>query len=866
MTILELLGKKIFNPAETGFLLVRHLSNHFEKELIKNYRSIPELQKNTAIFALGGFGRRELCPLSDIDIMIIYDNSCDKTEIEIGVAKLLHPLWLDGLKIGHAVRTISECSELLHTDMITLTALLDGRFLDGNRNLQLDYLNLTTTFLRINKNLQPLYQLIENFSANLEKSGGSVHLLEPNIKTSPGACRDIHFLGWLYLLVSNGRLLFDLHSSDNETQSERVLLRLYREEYIDETQYRHCYEAMDFLLKSRFALHLSGNTSVELLTFQKQDTVSNMLGFSGKTDKDITEAFMKKYYLHTRRIFRLTKTFYYRTKDFCFPPQSENSKLLDGGFLIKNHRIHLGKAANELAIESEFIKSPYLMMLAFSYQAEYELQFSDDLRGAIARSYNLITEEFQANPRVVFLFRKILLGRNCSNTLKNMLELGILNRFIPEYGPLVGLYQRNAYHRYTADYHTLVAIDMLEQASERWKPIDEIWQQLERPELLILSILFHDIGKGFNIPDHHIVGMDVAEQIMSRWGFGIDEIELVRFMIRYHLTMEQTAFRRNYHDVQTLNQFVRLFPNKEYLDILYCLTYCDLSAVAPSVWTDWKGMMLDELYRLSLSLLVSEKYDDSQQIFEKEKSNRLTELSKLNSSPAVLEHIREFGSHHDYWLTFNPEEISSHAQFRENKKRFEALVIPYDGYDEITILTHDRPGLLYQLCGVISSLDFSIFDARVFTSLDGLAVDRFRVFPLIEMNRKKEDIISLLEKRLENILFKKESVDVLIEQFVKKWKRKYQVKYLFEPEIKFEDHPDFLLVEIYAPDRLGLLYRITKSFYELGLAVDQAKIATRVDGANDTFYVSKKNLTTIYFENVKTVLTQQIYLFCKEGV
>lgn len=865
MTMLEVLGRKNFNPSETGFLMVRHLSNQFEKELIKQYRKITSLNSSTSLFALGGFGRREMCPLSDVDIMIVVTDGSDKTVVETGVKELLYPMWQDGLKIGHAVRTLSECREMLNTDLITLTAFLDGRFLDGNYELSEQYSHMISAFLKHNKSLLPIHELVANYAVNLEKSGGSVHLLEPNVKKSPGTLRDVHFLGWLYLLISEGEPLFSFRSTDDETQSERVLLRLFRDGLIDETQYRHCYEAMDYILKSRFALHLSDHLSNDQLSFNLQGKVAAMLGFTAETEKDYTEAYMKKYYLHARRIFRLSKTFLQRTQDFCKPPVSEFTKLLDGGFIIRNNRIHWGKQSGEAVIEAELVRSPHLMMLAFYYQSEFQLLFSDDLRGAIAGSYELITEDFQSNPRVVYLFRQILQRPDCSVTLKNMLELGVLNRFIPEYGPLVGLYQRNAYHWYTADYHTLVAIQKLEQSVVRWKPVYKIWQELSRPELLILSIFFHDIGKGFDIKNHEIVGMDVADQVMTRWGFERDEIELVRFMVKYHLTMEQTAFRRNYHDSETLNSFVALLPNKEYLDILYGLTYSDLSAVNPNVWTEWKGMMLNELYHLSLSLLESEERRDSSLVLEAEKSKRLAELTKGETAPSVLEHIKEFDQHPDYWLTFKPNEINLHAAFRQNENRLEVHVTPFDGYFEITILTKDQPGLLYHLCGGISSMDFSIFDARVFTAADGLVIDRFRVFPLIESAKEKTEIETELLVRLNKILFENDSVEMLVDKFRKKWKRKFKPSALFEPEIKIEESTEFYLVEIYSPDTLGLLYCITKGFSELSFPIAQAKIATRVDGANDTFYISKKEIKVPVDDTMKQILSKQIYDFCREG-
>lgn len=839
MTILHQLGQQIYNPSETGFLMVRHLANQFGKDLIRQFRDLPEL-KETAIIALGGFGRREMCPNSDVDILILVPDDMDKEKLETGVKNLLYPMWQNGLKIGHAVRTLDEAREALVSDVETLMTCLDSRFLDGNPALATKFDQFIDDFLQSNKNQKFLYELVVNYNTNVAQYGGSVNLLEPNVKKSPGTLRDVHFLGWAYLLISEGQRLFTRRSSDDETQTERVFLRLFKQGIIDETQYRHVFEATDFMLKTRFALHLVDERSTDLLGFNQQPKVADMLGYKGDLSKEICEALMKKFYLHARKIFRLSKTFVQQIEELCRPPVSDLDEQLDGGFAIRNNRIYWGRSSYESAITEEFIKAPYLQMMAFYFQAEYGFRFSDVLRGAIIQSYELITEEFQANPRAVHLFRKIMLAPHASYALKNMLELGVLNRFIPEYGNLVGLYQRNAYHSYTADYHTLVAIERLEMSKTRFPPVYRVWREvLERPELLSLSILFHDIGKGFDIANHSIVGMDVTQQVMSRWGFNQEEIDLVCFMVEQHLTMEQMAFRRNYHDPDTLQSFIDLFPDVEYLDILFCLTYSDLSAVNPNVWTEWKGMMLDELYRITRRAITSVTVTTSAKILQESKHAKVAELTRHQTDPQVLAHIKEFDIHTDYWLTFKPEEIAKHAGFRQNPNEFEVEVTPFDGYLEITIICDDRDGLLYKLCGIISSLDTSIFDARVFTSPAGLCIDRFRVFPVTDGMPDTEILRQQAIERLQSVLIQNQPVEPLVDRFRKKWKRKFKSSANFVPEITWEFSDDVVILDIYAPDTLGLMYKITRTFSELKLPIHHAKIATRVDGVNDTFYISR---------------------------
>ncbi len=867
MTTLHQLGQQIYNPSETGFLMVRHLANQFGKELIRQYRNIPELN-GTALIALGGFGRREMCPNSDVDILILVPGNMDKTALEMGVSTFLHPLWKDGLKVGQAVRTLEEARDSFVADVETLTTCLDSRFLAGDEALALKFDAIVDEFLRTNKDHRFLYELVVNYNTNVAQYGGSVNLLEPNVKKSPGTLRDVHFLGWAYLLISEGQKLFLRRSSDDETQTERVFLKLYRQGLIDETQYRHVFEATDYLLKTRFALHLVDERSSDLLGFGQQPKVAEMLGYKGEQSKEICEALMKKFYLHARKIFRLSKTVVQQAEEFCRPPVSDLDEPLDAGFAIRNNRIHWGRSSYESAISEEFARAPYLQMMAFYFQAEYGFRFSDVLRGAIMQSYELITEEFQANPRVVHLFRKILLAPHCSYALKNMLELGVLNRFIPEYGNLVGLYQRNAYHWYTADYHTLVALERLEMSKTRFPAVYRVWHEvLERPELLSLSILFHDIGKGFDIANHSIVGMDVAQQVMTRWGYNPEEMDLVCFMVEQHLTMEQMAFRRNYHDPETLQSFIDLFPDAEYLDILFCLTYSDLSAVNPTVWTEWKGMMLDELYRITRRAITSATATTSEKILQESKHAKVAEVTRHRTDPGVLAHIKEFDIHTDYWLTFQPEEIARHAGFRQNDRKFEVDITPFDGYLEITIICDDQAGLLYKLCGIISSLDTSIFDARVFTSPAGLCIDRFRVFPVTETLPDRETLIAQVTEKLTAVLLQNQPVEPMVDKFRKKWKRKHKPSAIFTPEISWEFAGDLVIIEIYAPDALGLMYKITHTFSELNLPIHHAKIATRVDGVNDTFYVRRQESGgEASVVNVTAELKAAIKSFVEAGV
>jgi [protein-PII] uridylyltransferase len=423
-----------------------------------------------------------------------------------------------------------------------------------------------------------------------------------------------------------------------------------------------------------------------------------------------------------------------------------------------------------------------------------------------------------------------------------MNELGILGRYIPEFGDLIAFFQHNVYHYFTADEHTLVAVANVERLRDQQGVLREVFRNLKRKDTLFLTVLLHDIGKPRGVADHEITGVDMAALILRR--LGLTEIASdVGFLIRNHLMMEQVAFRRNIHDPDTIREFAARFPCAELLDYLYLLTYADLSAVNVNVWTEWKASMLQDLYMRASEVLrrdlKGEQVDAYHQSRRAEaESNVVETLSAYFPREKVERHLQGIQSE-GYTAIFTEEEIRRHIDKSEAPDSVSTLFVHSKGYTEITIISRDAPFALSKFCAVLAANDANIFDANIFTRDDGVIIDRFRVSDASarqeldpRVSRKiADDLVQVMEGTLD--------VAHLFEAHHRRWKRRQKLP--TNPTVRigveFEDNPRFTIVDVYAPDAVGFLYKITETISRLALDIYFAKIATRVDGIVDAFYV-----------------------------
>jgi [protein-PII] uridylyltransferase len=422
-----------------------------------------------------------------------------------------------------------------------------------------------------------------------------------------------------------------------------------------------------------------------------------------------------------------------------------------------------------------------------------------------------------------------------------MNDLGLLERWIPEWKPMVSFFQHNQYHFYTADEHTLIVLANAEALEQSSSSFGNVFRSLPRRDTLYLACLFHDIAKPLLLGKHEIKGISIARRFLQRIMYD-DLIDDVSFLVRHHLLMEQIAFRRNLNDPQTIVDFACMFERIEQLDYLYVLTYADLSAVNKNVLTEWKELLLWELYRKARNIMeekmTSEQvHERSMQQAEATRADILRSLIPEFPPEEVDTHLALF-SDTSYLATFKPEEIAEHLQIIRSHDQITVLFQQSGSFTEVTFISRDSPGVLSKFCAVLTANDANIFDAQVFTRRDGIVIDKFRVVEFVSHIPLSEELCKRISNNIREISEGCVEISKLMERHRMRWKRRTQPMNLnVRCDVEFENHPQFTIMDVYAPDTLGFLYRITETISRLGLNITFAKISTRVDGIVDSFYL-----------------------------
>ena len=505
---------------------------------------------------------------------------------------------------------------------------------------------------------------------------------------------------------------------------------------------------------------------------------------------------------------------------------------LDETFAIVDRRLHLRRRNEQLTNAS--------VLRAFVLSNEHRTDFSFPLEDRIHRLRHTLTP--LRSKQETDLFRRLLnqpegLGR----CLHAMNDLGILERWIPEWKPMVAFFKHNMYHYYTADEHTLRVVDNVEALSRASTIFGDVFRTVIRRDVLFLASLFHDIAKPQRIGDHEIVGVDVATRILQRLRY-TDAIQQVGFLIRHHLVMEQIAFRRNLNDPQTAIDFASRFENVEQLYWLFLLTYADLSAVNRNVWTQWKEMLLTDLYRKTYDVLTqNETMEEMRARAQREREQQLSlllpSLGESVSRDMAVAHLDGIESP-EYLTSFETGEISEHIKTIAAKEPVASLFRHQAEFTETTFIAPDAPFALSHCCAVLTANDANIFDAHIFTRNDGIIIDKFRVVSLTTSSSLSEQQCARIRSDLRDVFLAGMDVRHLLERHRLKWKRR---SHALNPNIKFdvefEDHPRFTIIDVYAADKIGFLHKVTETISNLGLDISFAKIATRVDGIVDSFYV-----------------------------
>ncbi|MEJ5352712.1 MAG: [protein-PII] uridylyltransferase [Melioribacteraceae bacterium] len=811
--------------------------------LVEEYilKALKEIKLNCAIASVGSFARRELSPYSDIDIMFIFEKVDNDDNI---VKKCITILWDTGIEVSHTVREFSDIKKFLKEDLHAFTQFFETRFLCGDKKTYNEWNKKVLSILKDSHKKALINEFFEDTRLRYQKYGSSAKVLEPNVKFTAGGLRDLQVVEWIYSLKNN----VILNSQNEITQTENFINILKENKILIPRAAARLLESYKFILNTRNHLHLISGHKNDRLEFSDQEKIAYRHGYSESNWQN----YMKKYFESASIIKRFFTTMTKRFEDELSKPIPDYLSIqLDDDFSLKGSIIYLTHNV-ELTMST--------ILRAFYYRGLYDARFDENLRSQIIEAVidheDVQTLEHQSS---VF-FREILkLPKSVSKTLNAMNELGVLGAFLPEFKEMINFFQPGVYHCYTADEHTLVALSNLENLNNENNFMGRLFQSIKEKDVLYLAVLFHDIAKPITVSGHEIIGAEIANSVMERLGYGQNEIQKVKFLVRHHLTMEQVAFRRNLNDATTLNIFADIFPSSEMIDLLYLLTYADLSAVSPVVWTQWKSELLYELY-YKTKRMVEERITGQELLALS--MEEIIKTSEIFADETVRNHIDSIDDL-GYLQYFTAEEINQHIEEINKGLPVSVFFKEEGGYTSITVITKDSDALLSRLCGALSINDLNIHDAKIFTRKDGIVIDNFNVTDFRTNNVVND---SRYPKIIEDIKLAVSNQLQIVKEFNRiksKWwrienklfKRKGEVK------ITFEKHDRFTIIDIFSPDRLGLLYQITKKMNELGLSIYFAKINTKADDIVDSFYVldrNKKKVSINSYELIKHELTKTI--------
>ncbi|HUT64043.1 MAG TPA: HD domain-containing protein, partial [Anaerolineae bacterium] len=557
-------------------ILIIHISNVLN--LCKNG------EDGFAVVALGGYGRNELNPYSDIDLLFLFEENIERV-YEKNIRAMIQFLWDMNLDIGHSTRTLTECIEAAENDTYLATSLLEARFLTGNKAIWKEFKDLYNSWLRDGAGRNLAMQKIEERNARLKSYHGTVQIQVPNVKESPGGLRDIHTSRWLMMLTEHGNSLWDIYNSGFLYEYE---MQAYEEDF-------------DFLLRVRNAMHFIAGKKSDLLAHLSLPEIAKNLKYSGSRTK-YTEKFMREYYMRAGRVYRLSGHIIGRLLRSFKTSTPHTLKSDESGL-----RIIDGKAGFPPDIENSLQEHPEMIVKVFALAAAQKIEITENTTSIIEKNIHKLNEKFPENPQVRTAFQELInSGKGPGKAFRLMHEHGVLTKLIPEFGTISWHFQYNFYHAYTTDEHSIRVVENLEKMAlgtvSSMPELSDIMADVTARGALYLTGILHDIGKGKG-KDHALRGERMAARALVRLGFDERTIELVRFLIREHLLMAHISQRRDMEDEDTIRDIVKRAGSTGRLRMLTLLTFADLMALSNEALTDWKKALLMSLYNKTMMYL-----------------------------------------------------------------------------------------------------------------------------------------------------------------------------------------------------------------------------------------------------------------------
>jgi [protein-PII] uridylyltransferase len=787
-----------------------------------------------AFIAIGGYGRRELCLHSDIDILLLFKKKVPE-QADSFVRDMLFPLWDLGLDLGHGTRTIRGCLDIAKKDFEVMTSLLDARFIGGEYAL---YLELIEKMYRkvISKKKQSLHQwLIDQDKKRLNAFGDSSYLLEPDLKEGIGGLRDYHHMLWLAKASCSPR----------ETHDHLFRAKLSYQEYQELRQH------VTFLLDIRNHLHFLSGRRNDRLTFEYQEEIASRLGLRDHKTSLAVEQFNSLVHATMSALKSLS---YHFIADLL-PKEKKSRKIRQKNNIPQELSIESGEL--NFTSPGVILKKTSLLMSIFEYSALLGQPLSLGAQRQVREYSYLVDDSFRKSKTIGASFVKIVTQSHYAfETLNAMSDSGLLARFVPEFGMIHNRVEFDAYHIYPVGIHSLQTLRFLKGLPEENDILlRELFVELQHPERLFLAGLFHDIGKIGS--EHAVRGVKIAKNILKRLAVADDAIEDICFLVRNHLLLAETATRRDLNDEKVIVQCARLINSEERLKLLYLLTWADSRATGPKAWNDWIANLIGELFFKTLHIMNNKELatEDALARVEHVKADVYKKAGSAIDTKDLENSFDQMPPR--YLLNTHPSKIVQHlvmveklkakkkAEMAEPKSHtadecfiFETREDKTGNCWEITIVAEDRPGLFASIVGVLTFNAINIFSADIYTWLDGTAVDVLRTTSPLDKLFVYEKWVKIKDD-FKNVLAGSLSLETSLNQQEKPGSPTSEMKLSRKPIVVVDNESSdfFTVIEAYSPDYEGVLYRITRTLFDLGLDIHSARIATKVDQVVDVFYV-----------------------------
>jgi [protein-PII] uridylyltransferase len=801
------------------------------------YRSsTPSDSERMAVVATGGYGRGLLAPGSDIDLLFLLPYKQTAWGESVAEA-ILYCLWDMGLKVGHATRSIDECIRQAKADMTIRTALLEARYLLGDRALFDDFVTQFDKSVVRGSAAQFVAAKLAEREERLRRAGQSRYLVEPNVKDGKGGLRDVHTLFWIAKYVYRVR------------EPEQLI----DHGVFDREEYNQFRRAEDFLWAVRCHMHFVTRRAEERLSFDIQREIAVRLGYTAHPGMRDVERFMKHYFLVAKDVGDLTAIVCAGLEEreaksvpvldrviARFRPRPRRVVLESDDFVVEHSRISIADA-------DAFRRDPVNLIRMFRLAQKHNLAFHPEAMRAAGRSLRLIDQSLRRNEEANALLFEILTNEGAEVVLRRMNEAGVLGRFFRAFGRIVSMMQFNMYHHYTVDEHLLRCVGVLADieagGNDEFVLASELMRTIQKSHrnLLYVALFLHDIAKG-RVEDHSIAGARVARRFCPRIGLSAADTELVAWLIEQHLVMSTIAQSRDLSDRKTIENFAAVVQSLERMKLLLILTTADIRAVGPGVWNSWKAQLLRTLYYETEPVLTGGFSEVNRQkrvaLAQAELRHELRAWDGKVLDAYIARHYPA------YWLKVDLAHKVSHANFLKSAHEAGKAVATGIGFDvtrgvtELTVLAPDHPRLLSVIAGACSAAGANIVDAQIFTTTDGLALDTIAISREFEHNedeaRRASRIADSIERALRGELR-------LPDVVAKRTARKARLKaFAIEPDVMLNNQWSnrYTVVEVTGLDRPGLLYELTATISRLSLNIASAHVATFGERVVDVFYVT----------------------------